>query len=439
MPLLFLTIFQSILGLSILFPILGPLGRELGLSETQVGALSTSYALMQLVMAAFWGKKSETAGRKKILLVGVAGFVVGFALLGAAAELGRAQVLSSWPLFGTLVAARLIGGTFSSAMLPTAQAYAADLTTRENRTAGMAVIGAAFGLAIVFGPAIGGLTAHLFGLTAPIWLSTILGVLNAILVLFRLPEPRREEAQRARAAVLLREVARRSAPLLAVAVATTGASVLMEQTVAFLVEDRLHLRHEETPVWMGGALFVYGVVAVVAQGVLVRRVPIPPQTLIRIGMPITIAGLCALMLASGYPMIVLGMALQGLGQGLVLPGVSASMSLAVDEREQGAVAGLHNSAQGIGRLIGPLCGTALYELRAEAPYATSAGLLAIVLVFVIASPAMRAIARRAREQSAELSPAASDRRTEMPAEDLEMPAASGASRPAPSSDGDPRS
>lgn len=398
MGLLFLTIFQSILGLSILFPILGPLGRELGLGETQIGALSTSYALMQLVMSPWWGKRSESVGRKKILLVGVLGFAAGFALLGVSVELGRAHLVSTVPLFALLVASRLIGGAFSSAMLPTAQAYAADLTTRENRASGMAVIGAAFGLAIIFGPVIGGVVAHFFGLTAPIWLSTILGLVNAALVVLRLPERARAPDAVARAPVILREVARRAWPLLAVAAVSTGASVLMEQTVAFLVEDRLHLAHEDTPIWMGGALFVYGVVAVAVQGGLVRRVKIAPQTLVLIGMPITIAGLVALALAHGYPVIVLGMALQGLGQGLVLPGVTTAMSLAVEDGEQGAAFGLNNSAQGTGRLVAPLVGTALYELRPEAPYAISAALLGLVLLFVIASPPMRALARRARDQ-----------------------------------------
>lgn len=395
MRLLFLTIFNSILGLSVLFPILGPLGRDLGLSELQIGSISTSYALMQLVLSPWWGKRSEGLGRKRVLLVGVLGFAVGFGLLGVAVELGRAGVLATMPLFAAMLVARMIGGAFSSAMLPTAQAYAADLTTRENRTAGMAVIGAAFGLAIIFGPVIGGVVAHFFGLTAPIWLSTVFGLLNAVMVWLRLPEPKRDAHASHRPPAPLRDVALRAWPLLAVAAVSTGASVLMEQTVAFLVEDRLHLAHEETPIWMGGALFVYGVVAVAVQGGLVRRVSIAPTTLVRVGMPITIAGLLTLMLAPGYALIVVGMALQGLGQGLVLPGVTTAMSLAVEDTEQGAVAGLNNSAQGMGRLIGPLFGTALYQLRPEMPYATGAGLLATVLLFVIASPQMRAIARRA--------------------------------------------
>lgn len=399
MPLLFFTIFNSILGLSVLFPILGPLGRELGLGETQIGAMSTSYALMQLVMSAWWGRKSETAGRKKILLVGVVGFALAFGLLGVVAEIGRAALVPNLALFGLMLAARLVGGAFASAMLPTAQAYAADLTSRENRTSGMAVIGAAFGLAIIFGPVIGGTLAHFFGLTAPIWFSTAFGALNALLVWWRLPEPPPRVAS-ARPPAALREIAHRAWPLLAVAAVTTGATVLMEQTIAFLVEDRLHLTHDETPIWMAGGLFVYGVVAVAVQGGLVRRVRIAPTMLVRLGLPMTIAGLLTLMVAHDYAWIVAGMALQGFGQGLALPGVTSAMSLAVDDHEQGAVAGLNNSAQGMGRLVGPLVGTSLYELHQELPYATGAALIGVVLLFVIASPQMRAITKRHRDAAA---------------------------------------
>jgi MFS family permease len=396
MPLLFVTIFNSILGLTVLFPIIGPLGRELGLGETQIGAMSTSYALMQLLMSAWWGRKSETAGRKKILLVGVIGFAVAFGLFGAVAEIGRAGLVPNLVLFALMLVARFVGGAFASAMLPTAQAYAADLTSRENRTSGMAVIGAAFGLAIIFGPVIGGVLAHFFGLTAPIWFATVFGMLNALLVWRRLPEPPARAAS-VEAPAGLRDVAQRAWPLLAVAAVATGATVLMEQTIAFLMEDRLHLTHDETPTWMAGGLFVYGVVAVAVQGGLVRRVRVAPTTLVTLGLPITIAGLLTLMIAHDYAWMVVGMALQGFGQGLALPGVTSAMSLAVGEHEQGAVAGLGNSAQGMGRLVGPLVGTSLYELHRQLPYATGAVLIGVVLLFVIASPQVRAIAKRHRD------------------------------------------
>ena len=124
--------------------------------ESQIGLTSTSYALAQFLAAPVWGRLSERYGRKPILLVGVSGFGVGFVGLGVVAELGARGVIHGVALVATLVAVRLAGGLLSSATIPTAQAWAADLTDRENRTRGMAMIGAAFGLGIVFGPVIGG-------------------------------------------------------------------------------------------------------------------------------------------------------------------------------------------------------------------------------------------------------------------------------------------
>lgn len=395
MPLLFFTLFNSILGLSVLFPILGPLGRELHLGETQVGAISTAYALMQMLLSPWWGRKSEALGRKKILLVGIFGFGLGFALLGTAAEIGRRGLVSNGVLFAMMLTARLLGGAFSSAMLPTAQAFAADLSGRERRTQAMAMIGAAFGLAIIFGPAIGAGLSY-FGLLAPIWFSAGFAVVNGVLAARLLREPVRSAASLI-PPPRLRETANRVWPLLLVAAVSTAASVLMEQTVAFLVEDRLHLQHEQTARHVGMALVAYGVVAVAVQGGLARRVRWAPTTLVRTGLPITLLGLLVLMGAFSMPSIVASMALLGFGQGLVLPGVTSAISLAAEDHEQGAVAGLSNSAQGLGRLIGPLLGTSLYELRQELPYATAAGLVALSLLFVVGSPQMRALARRHRE------------------------------------------
>lgn len=393
MPLLFFTVFNSILGLSVLFPVLGPLGRELGLTETEIGAMSTSYALTQLLFSASWGRRSETRGRKKVLLVGVMGFALAFGLLALMAEIGRAGLVSHATLFVLMLLARLVGGTFASAMLPTAQAYAADLTSRENRASGMAIIGAAFGLSIIFGPVIGGVLAHFFGLTAPLWFSTAFGVLNAILVWLRLPEPPRRPASMYPPATL-RNVGQRAWPLLSIAAVATFATVMMEQTMAFLVQDRLSLSETETPKWMAGALFVYGVVAVIVQGGIVRRLRVAPTRLMMLGMPLTVAGLLTVMLSHSYAWMVLGMALQGLGQGLALPGTTSALSLAVTEDEQGAIAGLNNSALGLGRLFGPLVGTSLYELHDTLPFGAGAALISMVFLFVIGSPQIRAIAKR---------------------------------------------
>ena len=387
MPLLFLSLFNSILGLSILFPILAPLGRELGLSESEIGLTSTSYAFAQFVAAPFWGRMSERRGRKPVLLVGVVGFGLGFVGLGVVAELGAHGVLRGASLVVALLASRFGGGLLSSATIPTAQAWAADLTSREDRTRGMAFIGAAFGLGIVFGPVIGAFTSHFFGLFAPIWISVAIAAINALLVAVMLREPERRARSETRSS--FRRVLGKAGTLLAIAFVTTFASVLMEQTVAFAFEDRLHLTHSETPYFVGRALGVYGVVAVLAQGFIVRRFQIPAGRLLMLGLPLTTLGMSLLVFADDFATLALAMACQGLGQGLVMPGASAALSFCANDDEQGDVAGANSSAQGLGRLLGPLVGPTLYQIAQPLPFEASAVLLFLVLVFVVVTPSVR--------------------------------------------------
>lgn len=390
MFLLFVAIFNSVIGLSVLFPIMGPLGRELGLTETQVGALSMSYALMQFLLATYWGRKSESVGRKPVMLAGIIGFSLTFFGFAFIAQMGLNGALETSTLFILLLCTRLAGGALSSATMPTAQAFAADLTSSEDRTAGMAIIGAAFGLGVIFGPGIGAALSGI-DLLAPVYFSASVGALNALFVALVLREPKERQA---RAPQPLAPVARQVWPLLLTAVAMTLASVAMEQTVAFYFQDKLGLTERETPAMVGVALVIYGVVAVIAQGFIVRKYKFPPRTLLRAGVPISIAGFLLFIFATDIVTLTAALVLQGLGHGLALPGVTAALSLAVDDSQQGAVAGLNSSAHGLGRLIGPLLGTALYEIEPEIPYMMSAGLMALVLVAIIASRPLRSVPGR---------------------------------------------
>jgi len=384
--LLFITLFNSILGLSVLFPILAPLGRELGLSELQVGSLSASYALMQVLLGPFWGRLSERVGRKRVLLAGVLGFGVsflGFALLADCG--GRAH----WPtplLFAALLAARLLGGAFSSATLPTAQAYMADLTGRSDRTAGMAMIGAAFGLGVIFGPLIGAAFSWV-SLLAAVYFSASVAFLNFAFVWFFLPESKRSVALSPPKATS--HVARLVWPLLAVGFTLSLASVAMEQTISFYYQDRLQLSNHATPRTVGMALGVYGLVAVFTQGFLVRRYKWSPLRLMAIGMPIALLGYVLLVFAHQFGMLTTALAAQAFGHSLAVPGVTAAMSLGVSDDDQGVVAGLNSSALGFGRMLGPLAGTGLYQFRAEYPYILSSALIVTVMLSMLANRGLR--------------------------------------------------
>ncbi|HEY8428750.1 MAG TPA: MFS transporter [Sandaracinaceae bacterium] len=394
MALLFVALFNSILGLSVLFPILAPLGRQLGLEEIEITSLSTAYALLQFLTATYWGRRSEEKGRKPILLVGIVGFAVTFYAFGAVAQLGLSGVLSKGPLLVLLLATRIAGGALSSATLPTAQAYAADISERGDRTKAMGVIGAAFGLGVIFGPAIGaGLTELTGNLVAAVYFSASVAVVNAIFVALRLPEPERRAPAEPAPPGPRRSVVGRVWPFLAVGFGATLASVALEQTVAFYFQDRLALSEAETPRVVGVALVAYGVVAVLAQGLLVRRVSLAPLTWVRLGLPIGIAGFALFVFADAFALLTSALVLQGLGQGLLLPGVTSAASLAVGDEEQGTVAGMHGAAQALARTVGPIVGGTLYEFGHELPYAFGGALLALVLVLVLAAPRREAEAR----------------------------------------------
>lgn len=383
LSLLFLTLFNSILGLSVLFPIVGPLSRELGLSELQVGLFSTGYALMQFVLAPYWGRQSEMVGRRPILLLGILGFAASFFLFAFFAWLGYQQVLSGLGLFGLMLAARLLGGAFSSATLPTAQAYLADITPRDRRTQNFALLGAAFGLGVIFGPAIGAGLAH-FGLLVPVVFSASLALLNALFVFLALPESRKAET-RPPNPPQLSWTDPRILPLLVVGLSINLAAIAMEQTVAFLYQDRLSLDSAQTAQTVGIALVIFGFVGVLVQGVWVRMVKWSPRVLMGLGLPLLLLGYLGLVFAPSFLWLTASLVLLGLGS-LTNPGLSAAQSLAVSDDEQGAIAGLSSAAQALGRMLGPIVGTSLYGFSPAYPYVFSALLIGLALVFFLSRP-----------------------------------------------------
>jgi MFS family permease len=357
---LFLTIFVAMLGLSVLFPVLAPLSRELNLTESQVGWFSTIYSLAQFLTAPLWGARSERVGRKPVLVTGLVGFALSFALFGVVATLGMQGALAGWPLFAALLVARAVGGALSSATLPTAQAFMADLSERKDRTAAMGLIGAAFGLGIVFGPAIGALLSG-FGLLAPVYFSAGLGLVTAAFAYVALRETRTPSGDAASTRLSLDLLARPGvALLLTVSMLYTLASVGMEQTLGFFVQDRLSVAGEEATRTIGAMLTIFGLVAAI--------VLIPT--------------------GSTFWAITAALGVVGLGSALLGPSLAAALSLRASEDEQGRVAGLNSSALALGRMLGPIIGTGLYQhVSPSGPYVFSGAVLIVLLA--VAALALR--------------------------------------------------
>lgn len=375
------------LGLSVLFPVLPPLARELGLSAAQVGWFSTAYSLLQFLCAPLWGARSERVGRKPVLVIGLVGFALSFGLFGLLAELGARGVLSGSALFAALLLARAVGGAISSATLPTAQAMMADLTDQHSRASGMGLIGAAFGLGIVFGPGLGALLAS-FGLLAPVFFSAALGLLTALFARLALRETLPQNAPKgAKKARWAWELPRAPglALLLAVSSLYTLASVGMEQTIGFYVQDTLRVSGAQASRTIGLMLLVFGLLAAAVQGARPLFKRFAPAPLILVGLAVMGVGMLLIPLTATFWTITLALGVVGVGSALLGPSLSAALSLKVGAHEQGRIAGLNASALALGRMLGPVIGTGLYQhVSLAGPYAFSGavllGLLGVTLI-----------------------------------------------------------
>src|SRR6478672_6627848 len=163
---IFVTVFIDLLGFGIIIPLLPFYAESFGASALTIGLLGTSFSLMQFLFSPIWGRWSDRIGRKPIILVGLMGSCLSYLALALAGSL---------PM---VFFARIVGG-IAGANIPTAQAYIADVTTPENRAKGMGMVGAAFGLGFIFGPAIGGILSR-FGYSAPMLAGAGLALFNLV-------------------------------------------------------------------------------------------------------------------------------------------------------------------------------------------------------------------------------------------------------------------
>jgi MFS family permease len=392
-----IALFTVYMGLGVLNPLLAPLVRELGLSETQGGLIITLAALMFAVGSPFWGGRSERWGRKPVLLIGLLGFAAGFALFAAATHLGMIGVLPSLVVFALLVLARGVAGFLMGGVPVAAQAFIADTTSGQERTAGIALLGAANGLGFIVGPALGAVLAG-FGLLAPLYAAAALPLLAALLVFTRLSHtaPRPPDTTQPR----LRPTDARIWPWLLIGFTTIVALVGVQVTAGFLFQDRLNLTPQQTAQTLGIALVTVGIANLVAQLGIIRTFKVPPLTLLRVGLPLAVLGFAILVIADTLPLLVLSFVIAGLGLGLALPGYTAAATLEVTPGEQGAVAGLTTAAQGFGAMTGPLLATSLYQMRPEYPYLLTCALLSLVALAVWLHPRLRRIATRSAASAA---------------------------------------
>jgi MFS transporter, DHA1 family, tetracycline resistance protein len=383
MAVLFAAVLVDMLGFGIVIPVLPFYALRFGASPLEVTLLIASYSAMQLAAAPLWGRVSDRSGRRPLLIAGLFASAISYLIFGLADSL--------MVLLLSRLAAGAAGGTIS-----VAHAYVADTTSAEERARGMGLIGAAAGLGVMLGPAIGGYFSS-FGLGMPGFVAAGLCAANGIAAIFLLPEPRSAEARAVRggeAATLrgwVRAMVRFPLSLLfSVYWLAISAFTAMTAVLALYLEARFGIGPRE----MGLIFALAGAATVIVRGVLLGRLirRWGESATLRLG---TI-GLAAAMLAMPLIDSVLWMAvivpLYAFGAGTLFPALSGLVSRATDADSQGSILGGKEVVGGVGRVLGPLWSGLLFQqVGVRAPFIVAACLVtaAGLLAFRLPQPAER--------------------------------------------------
>ena len=385
-------LFVVMIGLGITMPVLPFYVERLALAEgvsrqsvaIHVGFLTGVYALGQLIFAPVWGRLSDRTGRRPLILIGIAGYVVAQVLFGLATSL--------WLLY----AARILGGILSSATLPASAAYVADMTTDEERGRGMAWLGTAVSLGFVVGPALGGILARrdlhftaryghfmINSFSVPFFAAAALGLLTLFAAMRWLPESVPAPAAHAAGEETdtdWRKLARSLGPLLGLAFAGQFGLAIFEATFALYAQAKFNYG----PAEVGTVFVVCGLVMTVFQvgavGFLAGRI----REIYQIGGGFGLMGTSLALLVMARPkfFVFALVGLLALGTAFVSPNLAALISKRGGNRRVGAALGVQNAANSLGQASAPLLGSVLFVWQMNAPYLLTGALLVTVALVI---------------------------------------------------------
>ncbi|MGY4395006.1 MFS family permease [Sphingomonas sp. UYAg733] len=412
--LLFLVMLTIAAGNTALQSVLPALGRSLKVPDSAVAAAFSVSALLWVVSAPFWANRSDRHGRRAMILLGVGGFTISLLLCGIVLTAGINGWIGGTAAFLTFILGRLIYGSFGSAAPPAVQALVAGRTTREERTRALTLLGSAFGLGTILGPAIapyltlGHVGGIEIGLAGPAYFGAAFGACIFLAVRRMLPndliaEPGTPNSEARGAANAYPSIGGQASGA-SVTAATHShdqgvgyadprirawmimglvmghAQAMTGQAIGFLVIDRLNVAPIDALQPTGMVLMMGAGSSLLVQWGLIPLLNLTPRRLVLAGLVVAAIGTAMTGIATSLYGIALAYAIASAGFGFIRPGFTAGSSLAVGPESQGSVAGKVTSVNGASFVLGPSIGVGLYEAQHSLPYLTaSAGLLILIL------------------------------------------------------------
>lgn len=385
---IFLTVFIYLLGFGMIIPVLPLLSTHYGASALQAGLLMSVYSLMQFIFSPMWGKLSDKVGRRPILMYCLLGEAISYLLLAWSRSLEM------------LFVSRILTGFFG-ASISTASAYISDITPANERSKGMALIGAAFGMGFLFGPAIGGgLTFFAEKISTDVNFITgfssygvaILCIGTFVFAYFNLKESLVKNPEDSEKPLTLKmgrieNIAKfLNMPVVGTLIFTFGMATLamsmMEATLVLFMKEKFNWGIKEVSF---GFAYI-GICIVFTQGFLVRKLipKIGERNVLRIGLTCMAIGLSGIAFVEHIWMMAIVQTFLAIGNGFTNPSIMGSISLLVPADEQGVALGTTQSLSALGRVIGPALGGLLFgSLTMGSPFIIAGLLVVCALVLIL--------------------------------------------------------
>jgi DHA1 family tetracycline resistance protein-like MFS transporter len=369
---IFLTIFVNLVGFGIIVPLLPFYAETFGASPLTIGLLFAVFSLSQLFAAPVLGDWSDRYGRRPVLIFSLAGTVVSFVMLALAHSIAM------------LFVARIVDG-LSGGNISTARAYVADITEPKDRSRAYGLIGAAFGLGFIVGPALSGILASKVSVTAPIWAAAGITVVATAMAWLWLPETvHRAHAGTGMPFRNLFEMLRRHGlrRVLVIDFVYWFAFSVFQTTFALFAARRFAFDASQT----GYFFAVFGVLGAIVQGGFIRPIVrrMGDKPVFMLGLVCGAIGLVAATLAHSVFVFAITMVPIAFGIGFGHPTMSSLVSRAARGDEQGRVQGAAGAIESLGRTVGPVWGNASLQRFGEStPYLSAAGFLVMTLLLVL--------------------------------------------------------
>ena len=366
-------------GQSLLFVILGPVALEIGLTPVQFGAVFSASNIFLLAAGPFWGKRSDVIGRKPVLLVGLAGTFIGTLLLAAVLQIGLWQMVTVPILMALLFFARSVYSILATSIYPASGAYMADITTRQDRAKGMALIGASNSMGSMLGPLLGAVLVT-FSVLLPLYVAAGAALIGGIVLYVKLQEPRRKK--NGNQVNTLKPNDKRIYPFMIVWAVFFLVFTTLQLSTPFYIGERFGIEDpKELSRWTGFALLTLAAVNIVVQIGVLQLVRFHPRNMLRICLPMFAISLLVIGFAQTYWVLLLGYGILGLGFSFANPGINGSASLSVNPEEQGVASGLIAASTTAGVVLGPILGTTLYEIQLNLPMIIGSIVAAITAIY----------------------------------------------------------